>query len=82
MRGGHIAVGVQHDRVCVVEATDPTPQDQISWWKVVRTPNRPFGQKTNLLSQHHQGFGIACNHQESKRVFQKEKVSGSLIIIS
>jgi hypothetical protein len=22
------------------------------------TPSRPFGQKTNLLSQHHQGFGI------------------------
>ena len=31
---------------------------RISWWKVVRAPSRPFGQKTNLLSQHHQGFGI------------------------
>jgi hypothetical protein len=26
--------------------------------KVVRAPIRPFGQKTNLLSHHHQGFGI------------------------
>jgi hypothetical protein len=42
----------------VVEDTDPTPVDRISWWKVVRAPSRPFGQKTNLLSQHHQGFGI------------------------
>jgi hypothetical protein len=42
----------------VVEDTDPTPVDQISWWKVVHTPRRPFGQKTNLLSHHHQGFGI------------------------
>jgi hypothetical protein len=24
----------------------------------VRAPSRPFGQKTNLLSHHHQGFGI------------------------
>jgi hypothetical protein len=39
---------------CVI----PTPVDQISWCKVVHTPNRPFGQKTNLLSHHHQGFGI------------------------
>ncbi len=38
--------------------TDPSPVDRISWWKVVRAPSRPFGQKTNLLSQHHQGFGI------------------------
>ena len=45
-------------RVCVVEDTDPTPVDQISWCKVVRAPSRPYGQKTNLLSQHHQGFGI------------------------
>jgi hypothetical protein len=37
--------------------TDPTPVDQISWCKVVRAPSRPFGQKTNLLSQYHQGFG-------------------------
>jgi hypothetical protein len=41
--------------VCVwVEDTDPTPVDPISWCKVVCAPNRPFGQKTNLLSQHHQ----------------------------
>ena len=58
MRGGHIAVGVQHARVCVVEDTDPSPVDRISWWKVVRAPSKPFGQKTNLLSQHQQGFGI------------------------
>jgi hypothetical protein len=38
MRGGHIAVGVQHARVCVVEDTDPSPVDQISWCKVVRAP--------------------------------------------
>jgi hypothetical protein len=49
---------VHHARVCVVEDTDPTPPDQISWCKVVRAPSRPFGQKTNLLSHHHQGFGI------------------------
>jgi hypothetical protein len=53
-----IALACVMPRVCVVEDTDPTPVDQISWWKVVRAPSRPFGQKTNLLSQHHQGFGI------------------------
>jgi hypothetical protein len=58
MRGGHISVGVRHTRVCVVEDTDPTPVDQISWCKVVLEPNRPFGQMTNSLSQYHQGFGI------------------------
>jgi hypothetical protein len=58
MRGGHIAVDVHHACVCVVEDTDPTPVDQISWCKVVHTPSRPFGQKTNFLSQYHQGFGI------------------------
>jgi hypothetical protein len=46
----------------LVKDTDPSPVDQISWswsWcKVVRAPSRPFGQKTNLLSHHHQGFGI------------------------
>ncbi len=47
-----------HHREGMVEDTDPTPVDQISWCKVVHVPNRPFGQKTNLLSQHHQGFGI------------------------
>ncbi len=53
------ATRVQNCRnVCVVEDTDPTPVDQISWWKVVRAPSRPFGQKTSLLSQYHQGFGI------------------------
>ncbi len=30
MRGGRSAVGARHDRVCVVEDTDPTPVDQIS----------------------------------------------------
>jgi hypothetical protein len=44
--------------VCVAENTDPSPVDRISWWKVVRAQSRPFGQKTNILSQHHQGFGI------------------------
>jgi hypothetical protein len=58
MRGGRSAVGARHVHVCVVEDTDPTPVDQISWCKVVRVPSRPFGQKTNLLSQYHQGFGI------------------------
>lgn len=58
MRGGRSAVGARHARVCVAEDTDPSPVDRISWWKVVRAPSRPFGQKTNLLSQHHQGFGI------------------------
>ncbi len=58
MRGGFSAVGARHVLVCVVEDTDPTPVDQISWCKVVHTPIRPFGQKTNLLSQHHQAFGI------------------------
>jgi hypothetical protein len=58
MRGSHIAVGVHHAHVCVVEDTDPSPVDRISWFKVVRAPSRPFGQKTNLLSHHHQGFGI------------------------
>jgi hypothetical protein len=57
MRGGRSAVGARHARVSMVEDTDPTPVDRISW-KVVRAPSRPFGQKTNLLSQHHQGFGI------------------------
>ncbi len=51
MRGGRSAVGARHARVCVVEDTDPSPVDRISWWKVVRAPSRPFGQKTNLLSQ-------------------------------
>jgi hypothetical protein len=58
MRGGRSAVGARHARVCVAEDTDPSPVDRISWWKVVRAPSRPFGQKTNLLSQHQQGFGI------------------------
>ena len=58
MQGGRSAVGARHARVCVAEDTDPSPVDRISWWKVVRAPSRPFGQKTNLLSQHHQGFGI------------------------
>ena len=44
MRGGHSAVGVRHALVCVTEDTDPSPVDRISWWKVVRTPSRPFGQ--------------------------------------
>jgi hypothetical protein len=35
-------VGARHARVCVVEDTDPTPVDQISWCKVVRVPRRPF----------------------------------------
>ena len=59
MRDGRTSVGAWHVRVCEVEDTDRSPEDQISWWKVVRVPNRPFGQKTNLMSQHHQGFGIA-----------------------
>jgi hypothetical protein len=58
MRGGRSTVGTHHVHVCVVEDTDPTPVDQISWWKVLRVLSRPFGQKTNLLSQYHQGFGI------------------------
>ena len=58
MRGGCSTVRALHARVCVFEDTDPTLVDQISWYKVVRAPNRPFGQKTNLLSQHYQGFGI------------------------
>ncbi len=58
MRGGRAAVGARHARVCVTEDTDPSPVDRISWWKVVLTPSRPFGQKTNLLSQHQQVFGI------------------------
>jgi len=58
MRGGRSTVGARHDHVCVVEDMDPSPVDRISWWKVVREPIRPFGQKTNLLSQYHQGFGI------------------------
>jgi hypothetical protein len=36
MRGGHITVGAQHVRVCVVEDTDPTPVDQISRSQGVR----------------------------------------------
>jgi hypothetical protein len=58
MRGGRSTFGVRHARVCVVDDTDPNPVDQISWCKVVRVPSRPFGKKTNLLLQHHQGFGI------------------------
>jgi hypothetical protein len=38
--------------VCEVEDTDLTTVMQISWWKVVRAPNRPFGQKTSLFSRH------------------------------
>ena len=59
MRGGHTTVGARHARVCEVEESDPPPVEQISWCKVVHVPSRPFGEKTNLLSQHHQGFGIA-----------------------
>jgi hypothetical protein len=36
MRGGRSVVGAHHPHVCVVEDTDPTPVDQISWWKVLR----------------------------------------------
>ncbi len=57
MWGGHVVVDKRH--VYEVEDTDPTPVEQISWYKVVHTRIRPFGQKSNLLSQHHQGFGIA-----------------------
>jgi hypothetical protein len=42
-----------HRREGMVEDTDPTPVDQISWCKFVLTPSRPFGQKTNLLLHHH-----------------------------
>ncbi len=58
MRGGRSSLGARHARVCVTEDTDPSPVDRISWWKVVRAPSRLFGQKTNLLSHHQQGFGI------------------------
>jgi hypothetical protein len=56
----HDAAGDAHEMLAEVENwdTDSSPVDRISWWKVVRTPSRPFGQKTNLLSQHQQGFGI------------------------
>jgi hypothetical protein len=47
IKNGRSAVGACHARVCVAEDTDPSPVDRISWWKVVRAPSRPFGQKTN-----------------------------------
>ena len=55
---GRTGVGTRHARVSEVEETDRSPTEQISWWKTAHVPIRPFGQKTNLLSQDHQGFGI------------------------
>ena len=48
--------------MCEDEDTDRSPVEQMSWYKVV--PNRPFGQKTNLLSQYHQGFGIVTRYRD------------------
>jgi hypothetical protein len=45
-------------KYCLVTFTRCRFRSQLLWYKVVLTPNRPFGQKTNLLSQYHQGFGI------------------------
>ena len=54
MRGGHIAVGVQHARVCVVEATDPTPVDQISIVaRELERPNLTSGDACRLASFGH-----------------------------
>ena len=39
MRAAHTSVGTRHARVCEVEDTDPTPVEQISWYKVVHVPN-------------------------------------------
>jgi hypothetical protein len=68
LREGRLCEVAQDAHVYVVEDTDPTPVDQISWCKVVHTPSRPFGQNTNLhlLSHHQQGFGIVtCSGGET-----------------
>ena len=52
MRDGRTEVGARYALVCEVEDTDRSAVEQISWCKVVHVPSRPFGQKTNLLSQH------------------------------
>jgi hypothetical protein len=50
----YIAVGVQHARVCVVEATDPTPVDQISIVaRELERPNLTSGDACRLASFGH-----------------------------